>query len=215
MKVRARWPLRLIGLAVFAGGAFAPWTVAPSQRPAAPQVAVDPDIERVARYLEWRAPVSIDPLLRRQLATAVVEEARRAAMDPLFILAVIEVESDFLPDAVSPANARGLLQLRAITLREVERREAMPETAGSEPEIITETRMGIRYLSMMRQRFGDDVRALAAWNAGPAAVRRALAETGAIPERWLAFARKVEREHQRLRKRLGIVEATTLAQAAP
>lgn len=203
MKARARWHLRLIGIAAFGGAALLPWTVSPSERPVEPRVAVDRDIERVARYLEWRAPVSIDPVLRRQVATAVVEESRRVGFDPLFVLAVMEVESDFVPDAVSSADARGLLQLRDITLREIVRHEELPEKAAEEPQVIQEVRLGIRYLALMEKRFGDRQRALAAWNAGPGAVRRALAETGTIPDRWLAFARNVEREHQRLRRRLG------------
>jgi len=214
MKVRARWQLRVVGAVVFAAAAFAPFAVDPGQRPTAVQVAVDADVERVARYLEWRAPVSLDPLLRRQVAVAVVEEARRAELDPLFVLAVMEVESDFVPDAVSNANARGLLQLRPITLREVERQEDLPEVDEAEPEVVRELRIGVRYLAMMERRFGSREQALAAWNAGPGAVRRALAEKGAIPERWLAFARNVEREHRRLRKRLGADAGTTLAQVA-
>lgn len=213
MKVRARWPLRAIGVAVFAGAALVPWSITPSQKTLAPQVAVDPDIERVARYLEWRAPVSIDPVLRWQVSTAVVEEARLADFDPLFILAVMEVESDFLPDAVSNANARGLLQLRSITLREIERHEELPAKAAFEPKAVANLRLGIRYLALMEKRFRNRAQALAAWNAGPGAVRKALSETGEIPDRWLAFARNVEREHGRLRMRFGVEKGTAVAQA--
>ncbi|WP_373046255.1 transglycosylase SLT domain-containing protein [Vulgatibacter sp.] len=213
MKVRARWPLRAIGLLAFGTAAAMPWSITPSPKPVVPHVAVDPEIERVARYLEWRAPVSIDPLLRRQVATAVVEEARRAGFDSLFILAVMEVESDFLPDAVSNANARGLLQLRAVTLKEIARHEELPEKAAFEPESVANLRFGIRYLAMMERRFRTRERALAAWNAGPGAVEKALSETGEVPERWLAFARKVNREHRRLRTRLGTEAPTTMAQA--
>jgi len=213
MRVRARWPLRALGLAVFAGAALVPFSTTPSQKTVAPPVAVDAEIERVARYLEWRAPVSIDPLLRRQVAVAVVEEARRVGFDPLFILAVMEVESDFLPDAVSNANARGLLQLRAVTLEEIKRHETLPPKAAYEPESVANLRLGIRYLALMQRRFRTRERALAAWNAGPSAVEKALAETGEIPDRWLAFARNVEREHRRLRARFASEESEQMAQA--
>jgi len=213
MRVRARWPLRLIGIAVFGTVAAVPWSIMPSPRPPVPQhAAVDPDIERVARYLEWRAPASIDPLLRRQVSTAVVEEARLVGFDPLFILAVMEVESDFLPEAVSQANARGLLQLRAVTLREIARHEELPEKAALEPEAVVNLRLGIRYLALMRKRFRTTERALAAWNAGPGAVTKALTETGVVPDRWLAFARHVDREHRKLRRRFASETKTTVAQ---
>ena len=78
--------------------------------------------------------------------------------------AVIAAESNFDPDAVSRAGARGLMQL-------------MPETAASmgvenihyPPDNV---RGGTRYLRMMIDRYGDLVRALAAYNAGPKAVDR-------------------------------------------
>lgn len=215
LKVRSRLPLRLAGLTVFLLVALAPFGIMPTsgnQEP--PKVALDPDVERVARYLEWRAPVTIDPLLRRQVSTAVVEEARRAGFDPLFILAVMEVESDFLPDAVSNRNAKGLLQLRPVTLREIARHEKLPPKAALEPESVVNLRLGIRYLALMEKRFRTRERALAAWNAGPGAVEKALAETGEVPDRWLNFARHVNREHRRLRQRFAGEKTTTLASAA-
>lgn len=215
MKVRARWPLPLLGLIVFGTAASIPLRIAPSPEMVVPTVAVDPDVERVARYLEWRAPVSIDPLLRRQVSAAVVEEARRVGFDPFYILAVMEVESDFVPEAVSSANARGLLQLRDVTIEEISRHEVLPAQAALEPETVVQLRFGIRYLARLEERFRDRTRALAAWNAGPAAVRKALRETGKVPERWLAFARNVEKEHRRILARIARAERqpTTVAQA--
>ncbi len=214
MKVRARWPLRLIGMSVFVTAAAMPWSIVPSPRAVVPpQAAVDPEVERVARYLEWRAPASIEPLLRRQVSTAVVEEARLAGFDPLFILAVMEVESDFLPEAVSHANARGLMQLRQVTVREISRHEELPEKSAFEPESVVNVRLGIRYLALMHKRFRSTERALAAWNAGPGAVTKALSETGEVPDRWLAFARHVDREHRKLRRRFASETPTKVAQA--
>ena len=51
------------------------------------------------------------PHLQSQLLSIVDYEARRAGLDPDWVLAVIEVESRFNPRAISSANARGLMQV--------------------------------------------------------------------------------------------------------
>ena len=80
----------------------------------------------------------------------------------------IEVESAYRQDAISTAGAIGLGQL-------------MPETAhdlGVDPRDPLQNLDGsARYLAMMLERFADPRLALAAYNAGPDAIR----EHGGIP----------------------------------
>jgi soluble lytic murein transglycosylase-like protein len=156
----------------------------------------------------------MDPVLRRQVATAILDECRIAGMDPYFVLAVMEVESDFQPEAVSSRDAHGLMQLRDVTVREVKRLEGLPEESGTEPEDVISVRVGIRYLSHLHRMFGNRAVALAAWNAGPGAVRRELSESGKVPDRWLAFSRQVLREHRRLLAQLGPDRPDSYAAAA-
>jgi membrane-bound lytic murein transglycosylase MltF len=98
----------------------------------------------------------------RALAEAA---ARRHGLDPALVLAVVQVESGFRPDAVSPKGARGLMQL-------------MPGTAadlGVEDAFDPEQNLdgGTRHLVGLIARYGGDVkRALAAYNAGEGAVER-------------------------------------------
>lgn len=210
MNIRSRWPRRIVGLAVFLSLALLPSVVRSNLEPLVGVVPLDPEVERIARFLERRAERTIDPQLRRQVASVVVEEARLAGLDPLYVLAVMEVESSFVPEAVSVANARGLLQLRDITIREISKHEELPAKAANEPEAIVHLRLGIRYLAMMHRKYGDPSRALAAWNAGPVAVDRALAASGEVPRRWLNFARKVQREHRNLQQIFGAEELEAL-----
>ncbi len=95
----------------------------------------------------------------------VEDAAARAGLDPALVVAVIEAESGHDPHAVSARGAIGLMQV-------------LPETGASlgfeqvaDPAVNLEA--GCRYLAMLLERFGGDVElALAAYNAGPGAVRR-------------------------------------------
>lgn len=203
MTLRSGISRLFVACGLVAGAVALPVSLDASERRLVPVAAVDEEVEQVVRYLEWRAPATMDPPLRRQVATAILDECRIAGLDPYYVLAVIEVESDFEPSAVSNRNARGLMQLRDVTVREVKRLEGFPEVAASEPEEVLGVRVGIRYLAHLHRTFGNRAVALAAWNAGPGAVRRELAAGSGVPDRWLAFSRKVLREHRRLLAHLG------------
>ncbi len=95
------------------------------------------------------------------------EEARRIAIeegvDPDLFLRLVDQESRFNPRAVSQAGAIGLAQLMPGTAAEL----------GVDPrDPIQNLRGGARYLRQQLNTFGDVRLALAAYNAGPGAVRR-------------------------------------------
>lgn len=116
------------------------------------------------------------------LEERVLEVAARYRVDPALLAAVIRVESGFRDDAVSPKGAQGLMQV-------------MPDTAAllgfadvTDPSHNLEA--GTRYLAGLLEQFGGDVElALAAYNAGPGAVRR----WGTVPPfpQTRAFVRRV------------------------
>lgn len=91
--------------------------------------------------------------------------ALRHNLDPALVMAVIQVESGFVADAVSPAGAVGLMQVMPATAEEM----GLPDVA--DPAVNLEA--GCRYLAALLEVFGGDVElALAGYNAGPGAVRR-------------------------------------------
>jgi len=102
---------------------------------------------------------------RAELEALAADVARRHGLDPALVLAVASVESSFKPKAVSPKGALGLMQL-------------MPATAtalGVEDALDPETNLegGSRYLAELLTLYGGDLtRTLAAYNAGPGAVKR-------------------------------------------
>lgn len=99
------------------------------------------------------------------LATIIEPAAERHAVDPNLVAAVIWAESNGDPNAVSHKGARGLMQLMPATAQE------LGVVSVLDPEQNVEG--GTRYLRSMLDRHGGDVSlALAAYNAGPEAVRR-------------------------------------------
>ena len=81
------------------------------------------------------------------------------------VRAVIRVESDFDPRAVSPANARGLMQL----IPETAERMMVTDSFDPRQNIFG----GVRYLRVLANLFNGDIQlTIAAYNAGEGAVMR-------------------------------------------
>jgi len=95
------------------------------------------------------------------------EAARRNALNPMLVAAVIRAESAGNPRAVSRVGARGLMQLMPATAE----RFGVRHHKLFEPEQNLEA--GTRYLSWLIDQFPDDLgKVLAAYNAGENAVAR-------------------------------------------
>ncbi|EIC20484.1 lytic transglycosylase domain-containing protein [Thiorhodovibrio frisius] len=109
------------------------------------------------------------------LYTELTEEAAKATgLPPSWLLAIIRQESIFNPDAISPADAMGLMQLLPSTAREVAGRLELPTPAAADLiEPALNIRLGSAYLAYLNEVFdGHEALATAAYNAGPTAVRR-------------------------------------------
>ncbi len=93
--------------------------------------------------------------------------------EPAMTHALIRQESQFQPDAKSPAGAQGLMQLMPATARETARKLAMPYN----PERMTDPdyniRLGTAFIERQIDAFdGSYVLALAGYNAGPRRARQ-------------------------------------------
>lgn len=100
-----------------------------------------------------------------QIQSIVNAAAQKYGVDPALISAVIEMESNFNPDAVSQAGAKGLMQLMDATA------QGLGVTDSFDPG--QNVMGGARLLRQLLDRYQGDTRlALAAYNAGPAAVDR-------------------------------------------
>ena len=98
----------------------------------------------------------------RVLARATAE---RYGLDPVLVLAVVAVESNFEPRAVSKKGAQGLMQLMPATAGDLGVADALDPATNLDG--------GARYLQALLRLYRGDLRkALAAYNAGPGAVAR-------------------------------------------
>lgn len=103
------------------------------------------------------------PLADESLSSLITNAAKKYQVDPKLVSAVAEVESGGRQEATSSAGAVGVMQL-------------MPDTAASLGVNPYDKREnvegGAKYLKEMLDLFGGDVKkAVAAYNAGPAAVK--------------------------------------------
>jgi soluble lytic murein transglycosylase len=153
-------------------------------------------LQRYMGRLRGRESVKFDQL--------IVAACRRYGVEFALVKAVIKAESAFDPSALSPAGARGLMQLMPAT--------AAQHGVGDIHNPQSNIEGGVRHLRLLLNRFrGDLARALAAYNAGPEAVDRyngipPYAETQTYVQRVLQY-----RESYRRRS----VDAANALQPAP
>jgi len=175
--------------------------------------ALPDDFEVIDGVLARRAP-GLGLVLRMRLAIAIAEEAHQAGYDPLLVLALIDVESDFQEEAISPMGARGLMQIRPTTLYFLAQKEGIRlsrEEIAKDPTLCV--RLGVRYLRTLHSQFGNLNLALMAYNMGPNKLRNQLRLKDV--ERFRGYPRAVQREYLTLRQGNGLGGDWTLAARTP
>ncbi|WP_338910716.1 lytic transglycosylase domain-containing protein [Mycetohabitans rhizoxinica] len=104
--------------------------------------------------------------MTNDLRRLAIQEAHRQGVDPRLIVPMINQESAWNPDAVSAKGAGGIMQLMPATARDL----GLSEADRFNPQKAIPA--GIRYFKQQLKAFGSPALAYAAYNAGPANVRR-------------------------------------------
>jgi soluble lytic murein transglycosylase len=168
------------------------------------ETEVDALLQRVARQL--------NPDLRARLAEAVVSESARAGYDPLFVLALVAVESSFRLHVSSDRGAYGLMQLKPSTFAWIAGREPdIGDGAAVSEDPVVDVRLAVRYFRWLENRFHRREEALMAYNAGPGRMRH-YKRTG-IPASLREYPRRVLREYQRFTRITGGQDARAVVLA--
>jgi soluble lytic murein transglycosylase len=147
------------------------------------------------RTLDRRAPISralvraAFPVLHSE---TLLENSRALGLDPALVAGLIRQESTWNPDAVSPAGARGLMQLMPSVGASIASGRGYPvwnPVLLFDPDVSMQ--LGTRHLASSLRGSDDPTRALAAYNAGASRVTRWSRRPGASdPEQfteWIPF----------------------------
>ena len=126
----------------------------------------DEDFQKILNTsIENRNKPYVDSTSRTEINDLISKYANKNGLDEDFVKAVINQESGFNPNATSKCGAMGLMQLMPGTA------QGLGVTNAYDAEQNIEG--GTKYLKGLMDRFGNDKSlALAAYNAGPNAVKK-------------------------------------------
>ena len=152
-------------------------------------VPTDPQYRMIIPPKEKKGLSGLNGRIQGDFNKLIIEKSYKYGLDPALVKAVIAVESDFNPKAVSEKGARGLMQLMPMTAR------GLGVYNSFDP--VDNVDGGIRYLRYLLDYFNWDIDlALAAYNAG---ISRVLTHSGIppIPEtmRYVSKVKSVYRKY--------------------
>lgn len=176
-------------------------------RPAEPMV---PKLQVESPFLDTRIDLlnaidktsgkRLSELEKIELCDIVAEMAAKYRMDPMLIMGVIAVESEFYTHARSSVGALGLMQLRPSTAFEWSGRIKTPMHELGLFDRRTNIELGAAYLRFLRDRLGSWSMALASYNWGPTTVLRAVKAHGSIPKKMRHYEQRVTKAKESLKR---------------
>jgi soluble lytic murein transglycosylase-like protein len=134
----------------------------------------------------------------RDLSLYIVMKANDYNLSPLFVLSLIEVESQFQNSAVSARGARGLMQLMPATAQGLAEEFGLHwkgEDSLNDPKVNID--LGLRYVQALRSKFDKPEYVLTAYNIGPGALEKKLKKGETLPTGYYRRVMKVMKGYHR------------------
>ncbi len=122
-----------------------------------------------------------------EISKAIYEESIKYNFNPLLITAIIKIESNFDPKAVSDSYAYGLFQVRRFIAPELAKNIGI-KWDGAEKILfdpVKNIKIGVYYLSVLNRDFNDLKTAIIAYNQGPYDVQERLTNNQELPDNYL------------------------------
>lgn len=181
--------------------------LSPTSRPVeADDAPVQVDMSHAMARLSISAIIEaksvLDERRRAELSDVLLEEAVAARFDPLFIIAIIEDESGFDYEAVSPTGARGLMQILPSTWK-----QEAPLLARGHMDYFNpcdNVRVGVSYLGRLASGFSRPESLLLAYNQGSGAAADIIAGRASASAEGSVYVLRVMRIYRGLLKSRGL-----------
>lgn len=108
------------------------------------------------------------------ISATIIAESDRHGFDPIFVMAVIQTESQFDPTILGGHGEIGLMQIKPDTAKWISQKEGIAwKGKNTLKNPVMNVRIGIAYMSFLRKNFsGAASHYVAAYNMGPSNVRR-------------------------------------------
>jgi len=138
-----------------------------------------------------------------ELSEVILEESAGYGLDPMLVLAVIDVESKFQYGAVSPAGARGIMQILPYVAKSLVQKIGLHQLSHSKsfrPEFLDDPviniKLGVYYLHDLKKSFRNLTHALTAYNMGPTETKNRLENDIEIPEEYSTLVLAAYRQYK-------------------
>jgi len=104
---------------------------------------------------------------RYRVADAIIHESNEAGLDPLFVMALIQQESNFNIKAKGSFGEIGLMQIKPDTAKWISHLYKIPYRSKHDLyNPLTNIRIGVRYLSRLDNKFNRTQYSISAYNMG-------------------------------------------------
>jgi soluble lytic murein transglycosylase-like protein len=138
-----------------------------------------------------------------EISEVILEESSGYGLDPMLVLAVIDVESKFQYEAVSPAGARGIMQILPYVAKSLVQKIGLHQLSHSKsfrPEFLDDPvlniKLGVYYLHDLNKSFRNLTHALTAYNMGPTETKNRLENDIEIPEEYSTLVLAAYRQYK-------------------